>query len=150
MLNRIKKIGISLLILISIQTLTYYSIGQNSLINAVGKNYESIVLNYQGNEFSKVGFVSNLNPTSEIVLKYFKVFEPFELTIFTSKAKLPKREHSDYVYGYEIGENFNNPFSINTVVEYEGAFEFGAAWESEYIGFFYQWILIEKKNTGIS
>ena len=66
----LKKIGIAILLLIAIQTVTFYTIGVSSLAKEIGRNYESYVLQYEENEFKEIRVISTLNPTKEQVLEY--------------------------------------------------------------------------------
>lgn len=146
----LKKIGITILALLVIQTVTFYTIGVSSLVKEIGRNYESYVLQYKDNEFNDIGIISELNPTKEQVIAYFKEFEPYNLKICTSIPDCSNLRESDYFYLYKFDFKTKNPFTINLIIESESAKEYGANWDSKYIWIFYKWILIEKTNSGIS
>jgi len=146
----LKKIGITILILIAIQTVSFYTIGVSSLVKEIGRNYKSYVLHYEENEFKEIGVISELNPTKEQVLAYFNEFEPYNLNIYTSINDCTHLRVTEYFYIYVFNFETKNPFTINLINEGEFAKEYGASWESKYIWIFYKWILIEKTNTGIS
>ena len=146
----LKKIGIAILLLIAIQTVTFYSIGVSSLVKEIGRNYESYVLQYEENEFNEIGVISELNLTKEQVREYFNEFESYNLKICTSMSDCSDLLETDYFYLYGFDFETKNPFTINLINEGELAKEYGASWDSKYIWIIYKWILIEKINTGIS
>jgi hypothetical protein len=146
----LKRIGFAVLVLIAIQTVTFYAIGESSLVKEIGNNYESYVLQYEENEFKDIGVISELNPTMEQVTEYFSEFEPYNLKICTSISDCSDLRETDYFYLYWFDFETKNPFTINLINEGEFAKEYGASWDSKYIWIIYKWILIEKTNTGIS
>lgn len=146
----LKRIGIVILVIASIQIVTFYSISENSLIKELGKNYESYVLQYNKNDFKNIGVISKLNPRKELVKKYFKAFKPYNLKICISYSDCSNLRKKNNFYLYFFDFETKNPFTTNTITEGEFAKDFGAGWQSKYIWILYKWILIEKKITGIS
>ncbi|MFT5723751.1 MAG: hypothetical protein ACI9JN_000868 [Bacteroidia bacterium] len=146
----LKRIGVSILVLIVIHSITFYMIGERSLIKEVRSNYESYVLQYEENEFKDIGVFSKLNPTKAQVLAYFDEFEPYNVKICTSISDCSDLRKSDNFYLYWFDLETKGPFTINLVKEEELAEEYIASWDSKYIWIICKWILIEKTNTGIS
>jgi len=146
----LKKIGIAILALIVIQTSTFYTIGENSLVRAIGDNYESYVLQLGDNLFIDIGVISKINLTKKQVSKYFSQFAPYNLKVCKSLSECSDLRETDTYYLYLFDFKTKNPFTINLIGEGEFAKEYGASWESRYIWVFFTWILIEKVNTGIS
>lgn len=146
----LKRIGILMLAVIVIQTITFYTIGESSLVKEIGSNYESYVLQYKENKLKDIGIVSELNPTKIQVVKYFREFEHYNLKICKSASDCSDLLETDYFYLYCFDFETKNPFKINLINEGEFAKEYGATWNSKYIWIIYKWILIEKTNTGIS
>ena len=146
----LKRIGIVILILFTIQTITFYTIAESSLIKNIGNNYESYFLQYNENDFKQIGVISELNPSQEQVIEYFSEFKAYNLKICTSVSDCSELQESNDYYLYYFEFETKNPFSINLINEGEIAREYGAIWESKYIWIIYKWVLIEKINTGIS
>ena len=146
----LKKIGVAILVLITIQTVTFYTIGVSSLVKEIGRNYESYVLQYEENEFKDITVISELNPTKEQVIEYFSKFKPYNLEVCTSISDCSDLRKTDFFYLYGFDFETKNPFTINLINEGESAKEYAATWDSKYIWIVYKWILIEKVNTGVS
>jgi hypothetical protein len=146
----LKRIGIVLIVLITIQTITFYTISESFLVKEIGSNYESYVLQFEENKIKDIGVISELELTKEKVIESFKEFEPYNLTICKSIFDCSDLQETEFFYLYWFDFETKNPFTINSINEGEFAKEYGAGWDSKYIWIIYKWILIEKKNTGIS
>ncbi|GAA5021982.1 hypothetical protein GCM10011506_01820 [Marivirga lumbricoides] len=146
----LKRIGIVLIVLITIQTITFYTIGESFLVKEIGSNYESYILQFEENEFKDIGVISELVLTKEKVLECFNEFEPYNLKICKSISDCSDLRETDFFYLYWFDFEYKNPFTINLINEGEFAKEYGAGWDSKYIWIIYKWVLIEKTNTGIS
>lgn len=142
------KIGVSvLLILTVVHLVTFYTISEDRLISAVGRNYETYVLDL--NEFSGVTFLSETETDAEMVKNHFKLFEKYEVNE-SNDFENPIAPISENRYEYMIKNEAKNPFKVNVVKEWEHAPEFAASWESKYVWILFDRVLIKKENTGIS
>lgn len=146
----INRIGIGMLILISFQIFTFYTISKDLLIKEIGRNYQSYVLTYENNEFRNLGMISSSTLSKKEVLESFKEFKPLNLTFCSSISDCTRTLDLDSLYLYGCDIEIRNPFYINLIKEVEYAKQYGASWDSKYIWVICKWILIEKTNTGIS
>ncbi|KXX71260.1 hypothetical protein AVL50_09390 [Flammeovirga sp. SJP92] len=135
-----------------LQTITFYTIAPKTILNQVGKNYISYILEYMDNDEVSIAVVSNLNATSVEIKEEILPFQPYSTDILSleTKGDVMGLLHQGYTLIYLLEFDGSHPFFINTIHEAEAAKEYGAGWESKYIWVLYQWILIEKVNTGIS
>lgn len=144
------RIGfISVLFLITLQSITFYTIADDQLVGALGENYESFVYGYQENQFDHIVIISKTNPGSDRILEAFPEFRSHALTVCKSQEKCSNIKTGEF-YLYHFDYTFKTPFFINVINESEMAHEYGASWSSQYVWVFYKWILVNKKNTGIS
>lgn len=146
----IKKITVFILILLSIQSITYYTLSKRLLVNKLGRNFISYILHIEDNKFNSIGVISNINLTEEAVLNHFIEFASYSLKVCDRLKGCAEVKETKNYYLYFIDSKTNNPFAINIVIEGESAKEYGAGFESKYIWVLFRWILLEKINTGIS
>lgn len=145
----LKRIGIGIFILAAIQAITFYAVGEKSLIQEVARNHESYVLPYPENHFDNIGVVSNLNPSSR-QLNDFKLLASQELKICKQYLECKGLEETENFYIYCFDLQSKNPFYVNSVKEHELADEFGAWWTSRYVWVLFKWVLIEKVDEGVT
>lgn len=146
----IKKTAFVISGLILIQVLTFYTIGESSIIEQVGENHESFVLNYPENKFTDIAVVSKIKPSLEKVKTHFNQLNPYDIKIYSSLADCSDFKKKDSLYLYSFDFINKSPFTINTLKEAEFSKGYGASWNSKYIWVLFRWVLIEKSNTGIS
>lgn len=146
----LKIIGLFISCICMIQTLTYFTISQNSLIKGIGKNYETFVFEYAENIITDVHIISTMNPSKRQIEENFNVFNSYNFEICEQISTCSYDSNSDYFYLYSFYNNTKNPFTINIIREGEMAKEFGAAWESKYVWILFRWILLDKRNTSVS
>lgn len=150
MMTILKNISTGVLMLIFVQLFTFYTISESYLIDVLGENHESYVLNYGNNAFKDIEFLTELDLTSEQIKESFKDFKDYDIRICEVMSDCSGQRKSEDFYLYMLDIEREGPLFVNIIIEGEMAKEFGACWHSKYIWVLYKWILIEKKNTGIS
>ncbi len=146
----IKGLCLIIVLGIGVQIFSYLVFGKRQLVNHVGDNYKSMILDYKENQFDEFFFINNLDVSNEQVKKYFKLFKNRTVEICPSLEACPNARRSDSFYNYFIEEEVEIPFLRSKIIESEMAFQFAATWKSRYVWVFYKWILIDKEMTGIS
>ena len=149
-MKKVKRIALFLLALALLQTLTFYIVGQDSLVKEIGKHYETFVLNEEGNIFKDVGLISEMEMSRPQIEENFPDFTPYNLVLCQSISDCSEIRNTSTFYIYYFENETNHPFAVNLIHESEMAYAFGANWESKYVWVLFTWILLEKANTGIA
>lgn len=144
----IYKIGATLILLLCIQLITFYTISQRALVEEIGRHYESYYIGY--NTVNNIGIITDFQLEPLLIRENFKDFEGINIQFCQSISACETLRETDDFYFYIFNLETQHPFFINQVIEGEMGQQFGASWKSKYIWVLYKWVLIEKHNSGIS